>query len=984
MISRIASTERVKCLAIITGGALLVCLPRLIGLSGYLIVDEADRWNWAEAFYRALVAGNLRATLVGDGYPGIVPAWIETIWLLAESLRRSLLEGRWFGEEGIYALFHVWSRTSYLALQRLPIVLFNSILALLVGWCAAKVYGRRVGLIALVLVALNPFYLADSRVNRAEAVITGLLTLSILFLVRYGQTRRYRWLIASGIMGGLSFLTKIQGVAVLPAVGVILFFFQFNAKEAGGGDKGRLSFRLWLVVRDGLVWALIAAGLWLILWPAMWVRPLDVLALVFKYATRKTGDEGVNLFFMGQHFMDEDPGPLFYPVVALLRMTPLTMLGLVGALWGGIRSLHARSLFSRVFTRQEIVPLLLYIFLYGSVMTAGSHKQDRYIMPIFLIFDILGAMGWIYVWDRLSERWRTLGADRWTGAAFAGLLAVQAASVLPYHPYYFPYFNPLVGGGQVGARTLRVGWGEGMDLVADYLNAKPDAANLTVAARWNHYMLNFAGETLPFEESYLWTQADYVVLYIQQTQRMLDPTPGILRYFQARQPEHVVRINDIEYAQIYPSPFTRSALPLASVIPQQAALFGYRWEDDELPQARTVRPLTIIWENRGLTRPAQVMAALTDGDAVPAWHACQTAPGFEASAQTPGEVVESVCDLSSAADALPAGAFDLRLGLADGGIVTAFPWPQGWRALVKDGNGTWRPAEWSESLDEIARHEVPPTATPSDIYYRGQLRLVAWELSSAVLQPGQPLAITLYWQAIAPVEDDYTVFNHLFGLDGTALGAADEAPPVPTSRWLPGQVVTTTHRIIVNPGQPAPALATLDIGLYAAQQKAVPATDRQGKSVPATFARIKIVPSAWPDQRPAVVDNAQFEDGLVLRGHALSKETAAPGSTLDLQLWWQALAAPAKDYAVFVHLLDAADHIVAQADGVPANGRYPTSAWAPGEPIIDTRAISLPADLPAGEYRLLVGLYAAPNGGRLLLTDHSADSVLLGRVTVGP
>jgi hypothetical protein len=379
-----------------------------------------------------------------------------------------------------------------------------------------------------------------------------------------------------------------------------------------------------------------------------------------------------------------------------------------------------------------------------------------------------------------------------------------------------------------------------------------------------------------------------------------------------------------------------------------------------------------------------VMAALTDGSVAPAWQACQTAPGFEAPAQTPGEVVESVCDLGPPADALPAGAFDLRLGLAEGGSVTDFPWPQGWRALVKGADGTWRPAEWSESLDEIARHEVPPTATLADIYYGGQLRLVAWQLSSAVLQPGQALAVTLYWQAVAPVEQDYTIFNHLFGMDGAALGAADEAPSVPTSQWLPGQVVTTTYRVVVDPGQPAPALATLDIGLYEAQQKAVPAADRQGKSVPATFARIKIVPATWPDERPAVVDDVRFEDGLLLQGHALSKGKAMPGSTLDLHLWWRVLATPAKDYAVFVHLLDAADHIVAQADGVPANGRYPTSAWAAGEPIIDARAISLPADLPPGEYRLLVGLYVAPDGDRLPLIDHSADSVLLDHVTVGP
>jgi hypothetical protein len=69
---------------------------------------------------------------------------------------------------------------------------------------------------------------------------------------------------------------------------------------------------------------------------------------------------------------------------------------------------------------------------------------------------------------------------------------------------------------------------------------------------------------------------------------------------------------------------------------------------------------------------------------------------------------------------------------------------------------------------------------------------------------------------------------------------------------------------------------------------------------------------------------------------------------------------------------------------VPVNGRYPTSAWAPGEPIIDARAISLPADLPAGDYRLIVGLYTSTEGSRLLLADHSADSVLLEQITVSP
>ncbi|MCS7260249.1 MAG: glycosyltransferase family 39 protein [Anaerolineae bacterium] len=142
--------------------------------------------------------------MVGDGYPGIVPAWVQTLWLLGESIRRSLTEGEWFSETSVYMLFHVWSRTENLSLQRLPIALFNGLLVLLIAIWVARLYDRRAGVLTLVLVALDPFLLADSRVNRAEAIFTGLFTLSILSLVLFGCTRQLRWLVISGFLGGLA------------------------------------------------------------------------------------------------------------------------------------------------------------------------------------------------------------------------------------------------------------------------------------------------------------------------------------------------------------------------------------------------------------------------------------------------------------------------------------------------------------------------------------------------------------------------------------------------------------------------------------------------------------------------------------------------------------------------------------------------------------------------------------------------------------
>jgi hypothetical protein len=970
------------------GAALLVWLPRLTDLGGYLIIDEADRWRWAESFYRALIAGDPRATLIGDGYPGIVPVWLETIWLLAESVRRSILEGQWFSNNSVYMLFHVWSRTEYLAQQRLPVALFNGLLTLLVGLYAGNLYGRRVGILALIFVALNPFYLADSRVNRAEAIITGLLTLAMLALVDYGRTQRLRTLLVSGALGGLALLTKIQGVVILPAVGVSLWLanlaprpplYVAKSPAVSRMERGGRGVRF---VSAAALWLLAAGLTWCVLWPAMWVRPLDVLSLVYDYAAHKAGAEGVNVFFAGQHFFQQDPGLLFYPVVAVLRTTPLTMIGLLLAVVEGVRRLGSTPAYRHEFWRGRTAPLVIFVTLYALAMSIGSHKQDRYLMPIFLALDILAALGWAALWDHMAGRWPSLRRAIWKWAGITCLLVVQLISALPYHPYYFPYFNPLVGDGEMGARMLRVGWGEGMDQVAQYLNRKPNAASLTVAARWYRYMLDFAGKTLPFDQRGLWTRADYMVLYIQQTQRMIDPSPGVIRYFQRLQPEHVVSLNGIAYAHIYPTPFTRAAQPSVSQLPGQAALFGYRWE------AASPTTVRVVWENQ---RPdgntTMIVAAVTDGRTAPAWQPCVAATDFEAATATPGEVVESVCDLAATAARLPAGAYDLRVAVRDpAGEITEFLFPEAWQSLLRAPDGGWRVVGWPETLDAVARRDIPETATPTDRFYDGQIRLAGYGLSATTLNPGQSLGITLYWQALEPLPRDYTVFNHMFGLDGAQVGQADEAPSVSTSRWLPGQVFSTSHLISTSPDLAVPMVATLDVGLYDPEgdNKALPITNRQGRQLPASLTRIKVVPTAWPDQPPPLVDEVRFGDALLLEGHAdvPSAIRAGGAEALEIKLWWQARDRVDADFAVFVHLVDAAHNIVAQGDGIPVQGRYPTSVWAPGERILDVRRIALPVDLPAGRYGLLVGMYNPTDGSRLPIYDTKDDSLSLGQLQV--
>jgi hypothetical protein len=89
------------------------------------------------------------------------------------------------------------------------------------------------------------------------------------------------------------------------------------------------------------------------------------------------------------------------------------------------------------------------------------------------------------------------------------------------------------------------------------------------------------------------------------------------------------------------------------------------------------------------------------------------------------------------------------------------------------------------------------------------------------------------------------------------------------------------------------------------------------------------------------------------------------GLPLSLTLRWHALRPPADDYTVFVHLLDSDGNLVAQHDGPPLDGIYPTSEWIVGDIFTQRVALEIPSDTPPGTYDLVVGMYTYPDIARL-------------------
>ncbi len=97
--------------------------------------------------------------------------------------------------------------------------------------------------------------------------------------------------------------------------------------------------------------------------------------------------------------------------------------------------------------------------------------------------------------------------------------------------------------------------------------------------------------------------------------------------------------------------------------------------------------------------------------------------------------------------------------------------------------------------------------------------------------------------------------------------------------------------------------------------------------------------------------NTQFSDGIKLLGYALAPDR--------LTLIWQATGTPARDYTVFTHVLAADGTLLTQHDAPP---HLPTSAWKPGEIVLDVHELAIPTDRPI---TLTAGLYRPDTGERL-------------------
>jgi hypothetical protein len=151
--------------------------------------------------------------------------------------------------------------------------------------------------------------------------------------------------------------------------------------------------------------------------------------------------------------------------------------------------------------------------------------------------------------------------------------------------------------------------------------------------------------------------------------------------------------------------------------------------------------------------------------------------------------------------------------------------------------------------------------------------------------------------------------------------------------------------------------------------------------------RLATYAAAMPAAAPDVRVDARFGEHITLEGYSLRPAALAPGSILQVTLFWRTDARLEERYKVFVHLYaDPAQPPVAQQDGEPGGGLALTTDWAPGATVADNHGVAAPADLPPGAYAVRIGLYNTFTTLRLPVTvagQPAGDSLPLGTIPIG-
>lgn len=889
-----------------------------------------------------------------------------------------------------YLILHLW--TVIAGSSAISVRLFSALVGTLsiplIFLLGRRLFGLRVGIMAALAMALAPFQIYYSQEARMYALATLLVLASVyLFLTllqreEQGGASWIHWVLYV-LVTSLAMYTQYYAafMPVAQTVFLLAAYWRHRAllvKWLGAQIVLLLVYLPWLLYAAGKLVAYVSTKL---------VKEGDIPVSFFTYF-----QQHLQAFSVGH--LSQDGAYLSWMA---LVFTAVIVLGTVGYLRNRLQADFAGG-----HPGQGIAFLLMYLLI---PLSLGYLVNLRYpftspgIERLFLFaapaFYLLMALGLTWIWHRLQVVWPVclllvavcipLLADLYTHERYAGedyrplIETVQALAmpddvIVAIHPWQIGYFHAYYDG---QLPHLYLTPKDATDVTSEDWAADPalmarDLDGLLDAHRFLWFPAHQAlGRILESDvEGYL-SQKGYPILgrWFTESTRLSCYAGGQQLELSERQMNFGRRISLLG-SRLTPGPVEAA---------WGAVLMDLRWRIDGELDGRH-----------------QIALRLTD-EKGQVWASEDREPvgGLRPFHQEPvgGEILDQHGLLVPAGT--PPGSYQLRLGvyrLEDGRWLD-----------VLDQNGEPQGVEAVLGMIEVhAPAILPPVEAlsveyPREADFEPGIRLLGYSLAGESFRPGDTLAITLFWQAVADLSEDYYVSLRLQdggGQDRATLDGPLSNADYPTSYWREGQLVRGFQSLLlpssltdgeyylrltlsrVADGQPVPLRR---YGLNWGDSQRLGTIQVLGRSH-----QMDPPPGIGHPMSVPVGDAVQF------LGYDLDALEVGAGGSLRLTLYWQAISEMDTSYTVFNHLIDDEDRFWGQKDGIPGNGSLPTSSWIAGEYVIDEYEIPVQEDTPPGEYLIETGMYNLATMARLRVFDaegrETGDRILLEDtpIRVGP
>ena len=266
----------------------------------------------------------------------------------------------------------------------------------------------------------------------------------------------------------------------------------------------------------------------------------------------------------------------------------------------------------------------------------------------------------------------------------------------------------------------------------------------------------------------------------------------------------------------------------------------------------------------------------------------------------------------------------------------------------------------------IAYEEIPADMIVSGATFNKEIELVGYSVLNNTITTDDSLQVTLYWRGKSYMDSDYNLAINVYGYGMENISKLDTWPGgglLPTAEWEPDTIYPDTYVLPILSSSEAPTIMRMGLSFWdddLSDSLPISVNDVAIESLLLDLGRL--IPAHEQNYIPEVKDGSVFTSGAKLLGYSIAEHEAPE---ISFTLYWHAESTITNDLTVFVHMIDSSGDIVAQADGPPSHGYWPTSEWELGIVVSDHHNLDHDIDISRETYTIVIGLYDPVSGLRV-------------------